>query len=213
MNRIDFDVLKAEQLYLYTLLSRATGLESGQHDVDLAATNIAPQYKMRIAEWVTFHTPAPDIAVSKPAEPQISMAEAEAERKNDMDARARLAEYANLGLLDTESNARQIQNWIIANRDGYYNVKNVDDAVHRLGVSLQWKKEESAPPPAPEPEQPAGEVLGTLPNGEKQLPLDADEYVMKRASVKQLLDLNQRRRKASNQMIVGRNHRGFSTTF
>ena len=37
------------------------------------------------------------------------------------------------------------------------------------------------------------EVLGTLPNGEKQLPIDASESEMKRASVQQLRDLSARR--------------------
>jgi hypothetical protein len=37
------------------------------------------------------------------------------------------------------------------------------------------------------------EVLGTLPNGEKQLPIDASESEMKRASVQQLRDLSVRR--------------------
>jgi hypothetical protein len=37
------------------------------------------------------------------------------------------------------------------------------------------------------------EVLGTLPNGEKQLPTDASESEMKRASVQQLRDLSARR--------------------
>jgi len=37
------------------------------------------------------------------------------------------------------------------------------------------------------------EVLGTLPNGEKQLPTDASESEMKRASVHQLRDLSARR--------------------
>jgi len=37
------------------------------------------------------------------------------------------------------------------------------------------------------------EVLGILPNGEKQLPIDASESEMKRASVQQLRDLSARR--------------------
>lgn len=58
-------------------------------------------------------------------------------------------------------------------------------------------------PPPPAPQQQPVEVLGTLPSGEPQLPLDADVYVMRRASTKQLLDLNKRRREATGTTVIG----------
>src|SRR5258708_34613241 len=118
---INFDALKNEEKYLHTLLSRATGLESGQHEVDIAAINILPQYRMRVAEWATLHTPAP-VAAPTPAEPQISMKQIEADNNADIQRRVdqaravqRLDEYAkNAGLANTQANANLIREWVEA---------------------------------------------------------------------------------------------------
>jgi hypothetical protein len=72
----------------------------------------------------------------------------------------------------------------------------VDAAISNLRDRLTWRKIEttSAPPPT----APTGEVLADW-----QLPLDADERMMKKASTKALLDLNKRRRAATGQQQIG----------
>jgi hypothetical protein len=47
------------------------------------------------------------------------------------------------------------------------------------------------------------EVLHTLPNGEKQLPTDASDWEMKRASVAQLRDLSARRGEGRSRPVGG----------
>ncbi len=208
--KIDFDVLKGDELYLHTLLSRATGFDTGQHEVDLAATDIAPQYKFRLAEWTVLH-PAAEPVVDKPAPPPRNYGEESraALVKDISETRAvsRLKEWGAAGLEDTKNNAELIRDFVNNSAvKGYWSPELVDVAVANLGPKgsnrLTWKTKE---PPAPEPPPEPAEVIGTLPNGEKQLSIDADERTMKAASVKQLLDLNHRRRQASGQMILGKN--------
>jgi hypothetical protein len=167
---IDFDTLKAEQLYLHTLLSRATGFKSGQHKVDIAATNLAPEYKMRLAEWSTFHKPAP-------AAPTVSMAQIEMEEKQDLqrrgdearatEAQQKKAKEAALqrakdyirdaGLVDSKANGALVRKWIEEN-GGIWSPSTVDDAITALNDKLEWK--DTTPP----------EVLGVLSDGTQQFP-------------------------------------------
>jgi hypothetical protein len=190
MTLIDFDVLKAEQLYLHTLLSRATGFKSGQHKVDIAATDIAPQYKMRLSEWATCHTPAP-VAAPTPAKPQISTAE-EAQQKRDIAAAAqavkdkeaatrRLQEYARDGLADTKANADLILEEVGSQPP---TPALIDAVIAALHDKLEWKK------PAEPVEVPK------LPNGEDQLPLEISESHLRKASLTQLKDWKDRKKAA-----------------
>src|SRR5216683_725512 len=170
---IDFDVLKASELYLHTLLSRATGFDSGQHEVDINAVNIAPQYKFRLAQWSVLNQP----------EKQIKMSEVEAEQRQDIqrsadEARAnqRLREYEKVGLEDTQENAQLIRDFVNNSAvKGYWSQEIVDAAIANLGPGkgtnqLTWKPKET---PAPEPPaEPASEVEILE---QWQLPLDADE--------------------------------------
>jgi hypothetical protein len=189
---IDFDALKDSELYLHTLLSRATGFDSGQHEVDIAAINILPQYRMRIAEWVTLHTPAPVVAPT-PAEPQVSMAQIEADNNADIQRRidkARAIQRANdyvrdAGLAESDANGKLIREWI-ENAGGHWTPELVDAAIVALNDHLEWAKEET---PA--------EVLATLPDGKTQLPLDATPSMLRRASLPQLHDWHKRKQAAT----------------
>jgi hypothetical protein len=184
MTLIDFDVLRVEQLYLHTLLSRATGFKSGQHKVDIAATNIVPQYKMRLSEWATFHKPAP-VATSTPA--------VEAQQKRDIAAAAqavkdkeaatrRLQEYARDGLADTKANADLILEEVGSQPP---TPALIDAVIAALHDKLEWKK------PAE-----SVEVLGKLPNGEDQLPLEISESRLRKASLIQVKDWEARKKAA-----------------
>ncbi len=142
---IDFDALKVAELYLHTLLSRATGHITGQHEVNLNATTLMPQYKSRLEKWATLHTPTPVVAPT-PAEPQVSVSMKQMEADNNADlqrrvnkARAiqRLEEYAkNVGLADTQANADLIRKWVEAS-GGVWTVQIVDAAVQELNNQLE----------------------------------------------------------------------------
>src|SRR5216683_6029113 len=180
---IDFDVLKASE-YLHTLLSRATGFDSGRHEVDLTATSIAPQYKMRLAEWATLHTPAPVVAPT-PVEPQISMKQIEADNNADIQRRvdkARAIQRANdyvrdAGLAESDANGKLIREWI-DNAGGVWTPELVDEAIVALNERLEWRSTE----PAPETEKP--EILKPW-----QLPLDTPDWKLKQFNAEQLKDL------------------------
>jgi hypothetical protein len=109
------------------------------------------------------------------------------------------------GLRDCKENADAIRNWLDANVRGYVSAAGIDAAVVNLGARgknvLLW--DSVAPPPAPPAAEPV-EVLGTLKDGSKQLPLDADEFTQRKASVVQLQDLVSRRRTATGQRFIGR---------
>jgi hypothetical protein len=157
--------------------------------------------------------------VSKPVEPlpeQIDLVAYEREqiqRATD-EARgiARLYQFQQeQGLRDCKENADAIRDWLDANCKGYVSQDMIDAAVLNLGKRgtnvLLWDvKSAPVPPPPSEPQ----EVLGTLPEGTKQLPLDADETIQRHASKAQLYDLIHRRRAATNQQYV---RRGFSASF
>jgi hypothetical protein len=110
---------------------------------------------------------------------------------------ARLDYWRSQGLLDNEHNANAIVNFIQASDKlkalkGRFTQQTVDLAVDFLGAKgsnvLQWQPKVAAPPtPPPQP-------VRRLPNGEPELPLDASQFQMRRASVDQLRDLDARRR-------------------
>ena len=191
---IDFEALKASELYLHTILSRATGLETGGHEIDIAATNLMPQYKLRVTEWATRHAPAP-VAVPTPTEPQISMKQIETDNNADIQRRVdqaravqRLDEYAkNAGLANTQANANLIREWVEAS-GGLWTVQIVDAAIQDLNQKLEWH-DPAAPTTASAPEAEKPEVLQPW-----QLKIDTPDWQLKTASVEALKDLVARRR-------------------
>lgn len=81
------------------------------------------------------------------------------------------------GLVDCKENADKLMNYL-NERKQFASLTTVTAAVTALKDQLDWNRPE---------------VVGTLQNGEKQLPLDASDSDMKRASVAQLRDLSKRR--------------------
>ncbi len=147
--------------------------------------------------WVSTESEKP-AAPAEPSEPQIDMAEVLREEQADMKRAAdqqqavlRLKEWAVAGLEDTQTNADLIKDFIEkSDVHGYLSREIVDAAVANLGPrgtnQLTWKPKE-APAPPPEPAEPA-ELLSTLPDGTKQLPLDVDNATLRRASKDQARD-------------------------
>ncbi len=215
---INFDALKRTNPDLYRLVTDQVGLAFiGQHEfqpIEFAA--LAPATRRRLSDWKA-QQPAHETitVVDKPAPPPRDYAAEEraALMKDVQKGRAiqRLKEWEDAGLEDTKNNADLIRDFVNNSAvKGYWSLEIVDAAIANLGPKrtnqLTWKPKEAPAPPPPPPEP--TEVLQPW-----QLPLTADEHTMKKASVKALLDLNLRRRKLSNQMYVGKNSRGFSTTF
>ena len=168
---VDLDRLKARFPALYQIVVRQTGLTTGIHALDF---NLFLEGS---------HKYLAECSVRLPAEPQISMAQLEREEQADIQRRIdeaaghnRLEQYAReQGLEDTQANADAIRTWLQENVKGYLSEKLIDAAVANLGPRgknvLTWRKPEAPQPPAPSPE-PAEEVLGKLPDGTTQLPLD-----------------------------------------
>jgi len=190
---INFDLLKVQELYLHTILSRAVGIDKGQHEVALDTTDLMPQYKLRITKWATRHAPPP--VAPTPAEPQVSMAQLEAEQKQSIQhqidktrALQRAEDYVrDAGLVNSEANGKLIRDWVEA--AGGWTPERVDAAIIALNDQLEWVtvKEETKPV----------EVFATLSDGKPQLPLDASPSMLRRASLPQLHDWHRRKSKAT----------------
>jgi hypothetical protein len=153
--------------------------------------------------------PAPQ-APKEPAESVESMVGISAIQRDvhEANGKARLEQFAvEQGLERTPANAAAVQQWLDEHVKGYWSAAGVTAAVANLKRAnvLTWAAPKTAPAPPPPPEP--VEVLADW-----QLPIDADEHMMKASTTKALLDLNLRRRKLTNQMVVGRNRRGFGTS-
>jgi len=117
------------------------------------------------------------------------------------EAIARLEQYWEpKGLLNTQANADALVEGLRILNQGF-TVAAVDRAivVLREQGKLQWKAQPAAPatPAAPvAPPEPR-----RLDNGEPELPLNADEWTMRRASKAQLLDLSARRREGRQRPV------------
>jgi len=159
--------------------------------------------RRRLSDWKAQQPATP----AEPLPEQIKMSEVEAEQRQDIQrsgdvARAtqRLKEWQDAGLEDTENNANLIRDFVNDSAvKGYWSQEIVDAAIANLGPGkgtnqLTWKPKEA--PPALEPPPEPTEVLEGW-----QLPLDSDEYTMKRASVRALKDLVARRRKVTGKYL------------
>lgn len=214
---IDLDALKASpsDYDLYQIAYRRAGATTGVHDIgDISELKIGPNLRFRLAEASIQHEAAIAAAAAPPPPPpaptelQINFADVEAEQQRDIQRRAdaasarnRLDQYSNeQGLEPSDHNVNLIKDFVNQSA-GYWSAEIIDVAVSYLRDKLTWKPKEQ---PAPTPPAATVEVLEPLPNGEPRLPIDASEFLMRRASVKQLLDLNQRRREASGQTIIGK---------
>ena len=115
--------------------------------------------------------------------------------KEREEALARLTWWTTQGLLETERNLEELQAYIKVNGNTLTETL-VDNAVISLRDMgrLDWKGKPApaadGPPAAPvAPPEPR-----RLDNGELELPLNADEWTMRKASKVQLLDLSARRK-------------------
>lgn len=196
---VNLDRLQQENPRLHRVLVRMCRLGDASGSVDI---NPAPLSEFNLGELQEFlkaesQPPPPPVAE------RLSLSEMETDRTerlrlSDLErGLARLQQYVSeQGLAEDKANAAAVQEWLNANVKGYWSQQGVDAAIANLGPRgtniLIWKPKVVAPPP--QPEEPK-EVLGTLRNGEPQLPLDASEQIMKKASVAQLKDLIDRRRK------------------
>lgn len=228
MPYIDMDALRESSLRLHRTITRHTGCAtSGVVDVD---SNRLPEFTrgeltgwlngQKVAQSSASSAPAvqpePPAPVQQPVEPpkvaeplppQIDIEkEFQADLKRAVDQKQgldRLQQYVvEQGLAEDPANAAAIQQWLDENVKGYWSAQGVDLAIQWLGPRsknvLKWAPK-AAPPPPP-PAAPT-EILEPW-----QLPLDADEAMMKRASVRALKDLIERRRAASNQKYIRKGH-------
>lgn len=187
---IDLDKLKVRHPALYKIVVRQTNLTTGVHALDFGI------FPAEGSQRYVLECSAP-LPVQ---EPQIDMAEVESEQQasikkaaDEAAAKARLEEYAALGLEETSHNFELIRDYVNNSEvHGYWSSEIVDIAIQWLGPRsknvLTWKPKE-APAPPPPPSQEPVEVLEPW-----QLPLNADEHSMKRADVRALKDLLSRRR-------------------
>ena len=118
------------------------------------------------------------------------------------------------GLLNTQANANALVEGLRILNQGF-NVAAVDRAiiVLRDQGKLQWRDDKKATPAPAAPAAPAAATPAApaapvappeprrLDNGEPELPLNADEWTMRRASKAQLLDLSARRREGRQRPV------------
>jgi len=211
----DLDALKASDYGSYVVVSKVSGQTSGPVYIDLSALKVGPDYRFKLAQASLDHEaaraaaaraaaapPPPPPVVEKPAEPaepQISMAEIEAQWQKDLNRAAdqarglaRLRQFQQeQGLRDCKENADAIRDWLDQNCEGYISQDMIDACVVNLGARgkniLLWDSIAPPAPPAPSAAEPQ-EVLQTLPDGTKQLPLNATNAQVNRASKEQARD-------------------------
>jgi hypothetical protein len=203
---VDMDILRELSPRLYrTVVKYHFNLRetSGQQEID--ESRLSEFTRGELLDWLSAQPKPP--APVQPVEPQLDLDaefKADLQRASDQ-ARglARLEQFCEeQGLQRCPANAEKVQQWIDQNLKGYWSQEGVDAAVLALKNELTWAPK-TAPPPPPPP-SPASKQEPTEVLADWQLPLDADERTMRKASTKALLDLNQRRRKATNQLYVRR---------
>src|SRR5271156_4044541 len=160
---VNLDTLARRYPALFRKTIAIIGFTSGNHNVDVSEYSAETQ--RCFAECPpTLDTPPRSLP------PQISVASLQADQQKDMDLRAaeaRLAEYIGLGLDPGPTNKAIFLQW---HKDHglHFSAASVDRAVSELGSKLMWHTEAAAPTPAAEA---CTEVLGTLPDGSRQLAL------------------------------------------
>jgi hypothetical protein len=174
---------------------------------EIAPETVEP-WRSELTAWWEEHERLKSAPLSKPKERVFEEAmsiDADEHRRiekaaADEDAGLRrLQQYADQGLAETPENARAVRDWLEKNLKGYWSVAGVDAAIQNLGPrgtnTLRWKPKQ--PPVQTPPAQPTVRVLS---NGETELPIDATEQQMRRASVLSLKDLAARRREGQTRI-------------
>jgi hypothetical protein len=197
------------RLAQWSLIVNAAVAEHEQQSLRSRAERIAPVVAPRViakpaepaAPVVEPPKPEPQVDIAAHAREVVAREEAELKRlKDESRGIARLQQYSDeQGLEETPENLAAVQTFIDASPvKGYWSREIVDAAIQNLGPKgtnvLTWTPKTAPAPPQPpsEPAEPQ-EVLGTLPDGTTQLPLDVDQFTIRRASKEQARDWLKRR--------------------
>ena len=120
--------------------------------------SISQSLAQRIDDWLVAQEPPQPKYVDRFKEETAELIEREGKRiRGEREAQARLQEYAEQGLLDSEYNATMIANFIKEHAvlKGQFTRAAVDVAVDFLGPKgsgvLQWRPKVVAPPPTATP--------------------------------------------------------------
>jgi hypothetical protein len=197
VGKIELPKLKASIPALFRTASYYLG-PNGEVDAEKIPVDVAS----RLDSWLMLN--GLGIAEKPKQEPYVDRFREETEAlrvsenkriRDERAASARLQQYVDeQGLLNNEHNANAITKFINEHSvlKGRFTSQAVDIALDFLGAkgsnTLQWRPKAAAPPPPPP------QPVRRLPNGEPELPLDANQFQMRRASVEQLRDLDARRR-------------------
>ncbi len=217
---IDFDSLKVSRPALFRSAVAQLGYGRGEKTFDpfvlvlgtrkIQDHELDPELRRLLKFWIdktvsppVAEEPAASAPPQKPVEPLLSEEELAQRAADQVKGLARLQQFSDeQSLEESPQNVSLVDVWL-TQRGLFWSQDNVDKAVLSLKNVLTWKQQTVEPPPEP----PAEPVERLEP---WQLPLDAAEAQMKKASVLALQDLIKRRRAATNQMYI---RRGFSSTF
>jgi len=200
--RVDLKLLRETNRALYQKIVPHASTMVGVEDID--QDSLPSEVRYDLIGWKNDHEEsAPPPSPPPPREePEIlreamDLNETEARRKREADEKAGLARLQQYqrerGLLDSQHNGEAIRKFLEEHpqTNGIVTESTIDVAISHLGPkgsnTLQWAQPKPATPPSvPD--------VRRLPNGEAELPIDASEVAMRKASVPQLKDLAARRR-------------------
>ena len=182
---IDFGMLHDFDAALYRKLVALFKHQNGAHQIDL---NLTP--------WADRNHLVQFLEYQKAMKAEQYQKSVEHQRKTEADKQAgkrRLLQYVSeQNLADTIENSNAISKWLAENTHGYVSSANIDVAIKILGPRgtnvLTWTPKVAPAPPTPPPPP-----VRYLENGEPELPINATEQQMKKASIAQLRDLSRRR--------------------
>jgi len=222
MIRLDLSRL---DYHLFQIASRASGQKSGVVEIDINGLALASETRFKFAQASADYevvaeearkkaaAPPPPPPAPEPLPEQIDMAALEDENQREMKARAdqaratqRLTQYAAAGLEDTQANSELIKDFVETSAaNGYWSFEVVEAAIQNLGPKgsnqLTWKPKVVAALTSKSKPKPS-EVLGKLPNGEDQLPLEISESRLRKASLIQVKDWKDRK-EAADGVLAG----------
>jgi hypothetical protein len=200
----DFKVMYHDRSYdgLYHSLLHVAKAEPGGDVIALDVDSLKGEaFRLQWNEWVRSNpskilTTDPPAASSAPAQPvDDGLARLQKERREAEEATAKTIEAAanaraswyvsDQGMLDNDYNRDLFLGWFEANKAAY-TAHHVDLAVESLASQIQWAVWSPRV-------QPVNEIRLIEGTNEPELPIDATESQMRKASRVQLTDLSKRR--------------------